>query len=249
LAKTLKPDKPLRESLVSHRVITPEEEVRTIADRVQAIVEGREVIFFSILVAIVLALGGSGILWYLRSNESDLAREKLGQAYAGWREAVFPTGVPGSPPPAPAAPEVQIEKARAIEQVALDFPGTRPGAMANYLAGNAYAQAGSPDRAMLLLQAALASFDEKDPARPFAQRALAGARRIRARRMRHSRPGQLSWRVRRPHGSWKDFLVGAGSSRARAGSRRPRRFTRPWQPSSPRRPAPWGFPWSPRVRI
>jgi tetratricopeptide (TPR) repeat protein len=175
LAKTLKPDKPLRDSLASHRPVTPAEEVRTLADGVQAIVEGREVIFFSILVAIVLALGGSGILWYLRSNESDLAREKLGQAYAGWREIVFPTGVPGAPPPAPAAPEVQIEKARAIEQVARDFPGTRPGAMANYLAGNAYVQAGSPDRAMPLLRAALAGFDGKDPARPFAQSALAGA--------------------------------------------------------------------------
>ncbi len=175
MAKTLKPDKPLRESLASHRPVTPEEEVRTIAEHVQEIVEGREVFFFSILVAIVLALGGGGILWYLRSNEADLAREKLGQAYAGWREVFFPPGEPGAPPPAPADPEVQIEKAQAIEQVAREFPGTRPGAMANYLAGNAYLQAASPDRAVPLLRAALAGFGANDPARPFAQSALAGS--------------------------------------------------------------------------
>jgi len=175
LSKTLKPEKPLRESLVSHHRATPEEEVRTIAQHIQEFVEGREVIFFSILVAILLALGGSGILWFLRSSEADIAREKLGQAYAAWREVYFPTGAPGAPPPAPAAPEVQIEKARSIEAVAREFPDTRAGAMASYLAGNAYSQAVRPEQAVPLLEAALNRFGEKDPARPFAQSALAAA--------------------------------------------------------------------------
>ncbi len=172
MSKTLKPDKPLRESLLSHHRSTPEEEVRTIAQHIQEFVEGREVIFFSILVAILLALGGGGILWFLRSSESDIAREKLGQTYAAWREVYFPTGAPGAPPP---APEVQIEKARSIEGVAKEFPDTRPGALASYLAGNAYAQAGRAEEAVPLLEAALVRFEAKDPARPFAQSALASA--------------------------------------------------------------------------
>ena len=174
MAKTLKPEKPLRSSLASHRV-TPEEEVRTLAQKVQEIVEGREIFFFSIFVAIVLALGGGGILWFLRSSEADMAREKLGVGYAAYREALFPPGAPGAPRPAAAAPEVQIEKAQAIERVAKDFPGTRAAAMASYLAGNAYLLAGSPAKATPLLRIAIDGLKEKDPARPFAQSALAGA--------------------------------------------------------------------------
>ncbi len=104
-----------------------------------------------------------------------MAREKLGVAYAAYREALFPPGAPGAPRPAAAAPEVQIEKAQAIEQVAKDFPGTRAAAMAGYLAGNAYLLAGSPAKAIPLLRAAIDGLKEKDPARPFAQSALAGA--------------------------------------------------------------------------
>lgn len=175
MAKTLKPDKPLRESLASRHHSTPEEEVRTLAQHLQEFVEGREVILFSILVGIVLALGGGGILWFLRANEADIAREKLGQAYAGWRQVYFPPGTPGATPPAPAAPEVQIEKAQAMEQVAREFPDTRAAAMADYLAGNAYLQAGSPERAAPLLRSAIERFGTEDPARPFAQSAIAGA--------------------------------------------------------------------------
>jgi tetratricopeptide (TPR) repeat protein len=175
LAKTMKPEKPLRQSLASHRA-APEEEIRTFAARIQSVVEGREVFFFSILVAILLLLGGGGIYWLLQTNESKLAEEKLGVAYAEYRNAAFPqSDSPTAPPPAPATPEAQIQKAEEIERVAKEFPGTRAGAMASYLAGNAYLGAGKPDRAAPLLRTAIEKLPKDDPARPFAQSALAYA--------------------------------------------------------------------------
>ena len=89
MTKRMKPPKPLRDSLASHR-LEPEEEVATYARRVQSLVEGREILFFSLLVAIVLILGGGGVYWFVKSNTESLAAERLSVAYAAYRKVLFP---------------------------------------------------------------------------------------------------------------------------------------------------------------
>jgi tetratricopeptide (TPR) repeat protein len=172
VAKTLKPGKPLRESLVSHRA-KPEEEIKTVAMRVQEIVQGREVFFFSILVAVVLVVGGGAIYWFLKTNQASLAAEQLSVAYAGYRDAVYPSSAESQPSASPAAsPATVAEKADAMARIAHEFPDNRAGAMASYLAGNAYLRAGMTAKAIPLLQSAVEKFHPADPARPFAMSAL-----------------------------------------------------------------------------
>jgi tetratricopeptide (TPR) repeat protein len=175
LAKTLKPGKPLRESLASHRA-KPEEEIKTVAMRVQEIVQGREVFFFSILVAMVLLIGGAVVYWFLKSNETSLAAEQLSVAYAAYREAVYPSSAAPQPSASPAAsPATVAEKAQAMARIAHEFPDNRTGAMASYLAGNAYLRAGMTAKAIPLLQSAVKRLRPADAARPFAMSALGTA--------------------------------------------------------------------------
>jgi tetratricopeptide (TPR) repeat protein len=175
LAKTLKPGKPLRDSLASHRA-KPEEEIKTVAMRVQEVVQGREVFFFSILVAVVLMLGGGAIYWFLKTNQASLATEQLSVAYAAYREAVYPSSATPQLPASPAAsPATVAEKAEAMARIAHDFPDNRAGAMASYLAGNAYLRAGMAAKAIPLLQNAVKKLLPSDAARPFAMTALGTA--------------------------------------------------------------------------
>ncbi|OGP86444.1 MAG: hypothetical protein A2Y95_08385 [Deltaproteobacteria bacterium RBG_13_65_10] len=172
MAKTLKPSKPLRESLASHRG-QPEEEIKTLAMRVQHVVEGREIIFFSLIVAVLLVFGGAGIYWFLKSNEASLAKEKLSVAYAAYREAVYPAPTSASSVTPPSAdPATVAEKAEALARVAHEFPDSRAGAMASYLAGNAYLRADSPAKAVAFLRTAVDKLAPGDPVRPFAIAAL-----------------------------------------------------------------------------
>jgi hypothetical protein len=101
-----------------------------------------------------------------------------GEARAGLRRlarGVFSAGRSGSAATGAGGAGGADREGAGHRQVAKEFPGTRQAAMANYLAGNAAPSGGSPERAVPLVLAALQGLDVEDPARPFAQGALAGA--------------------------------------------------------------------------
>jgi tetratricopeptide (TPR) repeat protein len=171
LTKRIKPDKPLRDSLVSHRG-APEEDVRTLAGRLQAIVEGREILFFSILVGVLVVIGGGGLIWFLKSNEESMARERLSVAYAAYRDALY-AGPSNTQTPSHSVDAALLqEKAEAMAKLAEEHAGIPSGALASYLAGNAFLRAGSPDRAVPLLQSATQRLAPGSLVRGFALEAL-----------------------------------------------------------------------------
>lgn len=173
MPKRIKPEKPLRESLASHKS-EPEDEVRTFTAKLQRFVEGREVLIFSILAGVVLLLGGGGVLWFLKSNEESLAADRLGVAYADYRKALF--GDPLTPRSATPPTGVNLEeKALALARIARDHDGSRAGALAEYLAGNAYLRAGEPDKAIPLLETAVQKIPANRPAYRYALGALGAA--------------------------------------------------------------------------
>jgi tetratricopeptide (TPR) repeat protein len=180
LTKRIKPDKPLRDSLVSHRA-APEEEVLTLATRIQAIVEGREILFFSILVGALVVIGGTGLVWFLKSNEESMARERLSVAYAAYRDALYVGPSATRTPVQNVDPALLLEKAEAMAVLAEEHAGSRSGALSSYLAGNAYLRAGSPEKAVPLLQAATENLDRGSPAGAFALEALGYAQEAQGR--------------------------------------------------------------------
>ena len=173
MPKRIKPEKPLRESLASHN-IEPEDEVRTFTSKLQSFVEGREVLIFSILAGVILLLGGGGILWFLKSNEESLAADRLGAAYADYRKALF--GDPLNPRSAtpPAGGDLE-EKALALARIAEDHDGSRAGALAEYLAGNADLRAGEPEKAIPLLETAVKKISADRRVHSYALGALGAA--------------------------------------------------------------------------
>ncbi|MFQ5458581.1 MAG: tetratricopeptide repeat protein [Myxococcota bacterium] len=174
MTKRIKPEKPLRESLASHRS-EPEEEVRTLTAKVQTFVEGREVLLFSILAVAVLVAGGLGVMWFLKSNEETLAADRLGVAYAGYRATLFGDPLNPAPQPPQWVPRDVAEDAGAMAALAGEHGRSRAGRMARYLAGNAYLRAGDPGKAIPLLEAAVAELPEPGEMRNYALDALASA--------------------------------------------------------------------------
>jgi len=169
--KRLKPGKPLRESLASHHH-EPEEEVRTYTERLQHLVEGREVLIFSILAVVILAGGGFGIFTFLRANTASLAAERVSVAYADYRETLFGSPLETGPSNPPWEPAQVAEKAAAIARVASETEGTPAGKLAEYLAGNAYLRAGEPGKALPLLEAASRKLTGQPALEDFALEAL-----------------------------------------------------------------------------
>lgn len=180
MTKRIKPDKPLRDSLVSHRAI-PEEEVRTFAARIQALVEGREILFFSIFLGALVLIGGTGLVWFLKSNEESMARERLSVAYAAYRDALYVGPTVTRTPVQNVEPALLLEKAEAMARLAEEHGGSPSGALASYLAGNAYLRAGSPELAVPLLQAATEKLDRGSAAWAFALEALGYAQEAEGR--------------------------------------------------------------------
>jgi tetratricopeptide (TPR) repeat protein len=135
--------------------LEPEEEVATYARRVQSLVEGREVPIFSLLVAIVLILGGGGIYWFVKSNAESLAAERLSVVYAAYRKVLFPGATTTPVAMDPVVQAALSEKADGIAIVADEHSSGPTGALASYLAGNAYLRAGKPAEAIVHLEKAL----------------------------------------------------------------------------------------------
>lgn len=174
MPKRIKPGKPLRESLASHHH-QPEEEVLTYTQKLQAFVEGREVMIFSILAIVVLVGGGLGIVYFLRANAASLAAERVSVAFADYRRTIFGSPLAPSPTPPPWEPEMAAEKAQAIARVAEESEGTPAGTLGDYLAGNAYLRAGEPEKAIPLLEAADRKLAGRAGLGDFARQALAHA--------------------------------------------------------------------------
>ncbi len=171
MPKRIKPEKPLRESLASHHH-EPEEEVRTLTHRLQAFVEGREVMVFSIVAAIVVLSGGFGIVSFLRANEASLAAERVSVAYADYRTTLYGNPlVPGTTQP-PWEPEMAAEKAEVLARIAAESEGTPAAGLGDYLAGNAYLRAGEPEKALPLLETAVSTLARNPGLQAFALQAL-----------------------------------------------------------------------------
>ncbi|MDP3938755.1 MAG: tetratricopeptide repeat protein [Deltaproteobacteria bacterium] len=171
MPKRIKPEKPLRESLASHHH-QPEEEVRTYTQHLQAYVEGREVLIFSIVAAIVVLGGGFGIFYFLRANEASLAAERVSVAYADYRTILYGNPlVPGTTQP-PWEPEMASEKAEVLARISSESEGTPAARLGDYLAGNAYLRAGEPEKAVPLLETAVSTLDRNPELQAFALQAL-----------------------------------------------------------------------------
>ncbi len=175
MPKRIKPGKPLRDSLTSHK-IAPEEEVRTFTAKLQSFVEGREVLIFSILAVVVLIFGGGGVVWFLKSNEESLATDRLGAVYADYRKALFGDPMTSRSPAPPVWEPGDLEqKALALARLAEDHEGSRAGTLAEYLAGNAYLRAGEPEKAIPLLETAVKKIPPNRRAHRYALAALGAA--------------------------------------------------------------------------